>query len=293
MKVFKYIVAIIIILVIIIIILTGMIIYKSNKKNDYEIDHDQYIKLTEETPAQVLNGNLPEKVKMESVYFTVEECIYKYLQNISENNTEVIDSIAEGNKVNISITNEGQVENFIIQDMYSLVGESYAMYYTSILIDDTEEYIQVNIDHKNQTYSILELDKQTYNNIISNEYKTNEKEEKTILPNKYNHKESVNLTTREILEKYMKNYKLLLDRYPEKAYEILDDNYKKENNVTLDNLVEYVEENNETINEATVVNYTIENTDANVKYTCIDNHNNQFIFTITSVMNYTITPVRR
>ena len=108
----KVIITLVTILVILIIVLCYINI---KAKNEY----DDKLKLQEElylnainNPGLVINGLTPSQVRVDNIFFTVEECIKTYIKNATENNNQILYSLLDYkyiDKNSITIDNVSQL----------------------------------------------------------------------------------------------------------------------------------------------------------------------------------------
>lgn len=87
---------------------------------------------------------------------------------------------------------------------------------------------------------------------------------------------------------YFNQYKTMLINSCEKAYELLDEAYKKEKFSNVNNFKEYIEKNKEHIINSSLKTYSRTNYDNYNLYTIKDQYGNTYIFKETAVMDYTV-----
>lgn len=176
-----------------------------------------------------------EKLINTTYFFSIENYINKYLNSISLNKSadviNVLDEkfIKENNftKDNI-ISKIEQSYSFLALEMYETRDDWVYSYIVRGVEDDgiynKEKYYIFDLDLSNFTYKITPLYNKNYNNI--DEIKINDNLSK-INKNNHNSFEYIKLNDVSISTKYIKYYINLLKNNPEKAYEMLDEEYKK------------------------------------------------------------------
>lgn len=112
----KVIITLVTILVILIIVLCYINI---KAKNEY----DDELKLQEElylnginNPGLVINGLTPSEVKVDNIFFTVEECIKTYIKNATDNNNQILYSLLDYKYIDKNSVTIDNVSKLFIKD---------------------------------------------------------------------------------------------------------------------------------------------------------------------------------
>lgn len=112
----KVIITLVTILVILIIVLCYI---KIKAKNEY----DDELKLQEElylnginNPGLVINGLTPSEVKVDNIFFTVEECIKTYIKNATDNNNQILYSLLDYKYIDKNSVTIDNVSELFIKD---------------------------------------------------------------------------------------------------------------------------------------------------------------------------------
>lgn len=112
----KVIITLVTILVILIIVLCYINI---KAKNEY----DDEMKLQEElylnginNPGLVINGLTPSEVKVDNIFFTVEECIKTYIKNATDNNNQILYSLLDYKYIDKNSVTIDNVSELFIKD---------------------------------------------------------------------------------------------------------------------------------------------------------------------------------
>lgn len=300
-KILMSIIGVIIIIIIIIAILV-LTLNKSNsisaqEKGVLEKEYEEYLN-TLENPASIVNGKKPEPVKMENIYFNAKNSIDKYFNYIQKKNFEAILAVLDQEYVNTNELEASNVlsakfipksaEDFRIEDMYSLDGSNYTVFYVKGEIKEEPIYLIVNIDFKNKTFSMIPSDQKEYEDKINTVIEGQTGKEKEIEANEFNALEVSTLQEDEIASKYLLDFKEKMISNPDIAYTIIDEEYKEKRFPSLSDFQSYIQENRQKIQNTTLVEYSVESRDGYKQYTCLDNYGNYYIFNVTAAMKYTV-----
>ena len=110
----------------------------------------------------------------------------------------------------------------------------------------------------------------------------------TISKNKYNLFKNINVTNEDMARNYLNDYINKALNYPELAYNLLDEEYK---NKRFGNLEEYknnMSENENQMENTTMVKYGVNEKDNYTEYIIVDNFDNYYTIKENGIMNYTI-----
>lgn len=97
----------------------------------------------------------------------------------------------------------------------------------------------------------------------------------------------INITTNELLQMYFNDYKNAVLQEPEKAYNLLEEQYREKKFGSVESYKKYIENNKETITTAILDSYQVKEGENN-RYICIDQNGNYYIFNETAIMDYTV-----
>lgn len=270
-----------------------------------------------ETYAQV-NGNITK-----DSYMDVTTCIRTYLNAINLNNTTYYGYDEDGKYTNIISENEiKQIiynllsENYIsknnitIDNLYSHIKtldeqvlfvpldislikdsdniKSFIIYgITETLTDlsmNGKIFAIVNISFEDKIFSVEPI-YGDYNNISE----INLKEyENTITKNDNNFITQTTSNYEDIVKEYMNLYKRLAIGYPEKMYDLLDEEYRAKRFGSLEEFKNYIEKNKRKIIGLRVEQYNVTYNDEYTQYICIDQYENYYIFREKAVLDYSV-----
>ena len=116
-------------------------------------------------------------------------------------------------------------------------------------------------------------------------------EERTItVKQKYscNEFEFITVTTDDLVGAYFNQYKSYALGNLEKAYNLLDEEYREKKFGNIEEYRTYIENNSEAISQVRLDSYQIKKDGENNRYICIDQNGNYYIFNETAVMDYTV-----
>lgn len=275
------------------------------------------IKLLEkENEQQIIDSEFEEaeKIKVEDVaieigtyrYFYINDVldkVFNYISQTEENvqNAKALinildkdyiqkNNITEENVFNVLNTFSG-ISSYFSKEIYRReishrqdINGCY--YYIKGIIrkDAQEEYIYVLVkqDLKNVTYSISILTEDEFN------LKPGENQEITIEPNSYNKIYSKKITEYEKCLGLFNDYINAVENNPEKAYELLNIEYRQKRFGGLENYLEHINGVKNRLSNAILMEYKIEKEEEKTKYICVDQTGNYYIFESTSMMNYDV-----
>ena len=299
-------IAIIVIVVIIICILICALLICNNNTNQDKINESQDISEEQQESPDTTPYEL-EDLKEDNIFFLLSDIIQNYYNNLNKQNivgysqeerAEYIYNILTPHYIdanNISKENVFKTINQINQEVeYTPIGakvkvkDSYTIYSMHGLLEDIqnnnqylgEQSFYICVDNKNHTYGIEPINDET--NI--EEIQTSKIESNDI--NKF---QANIMNIQEIIDKYMLNYKKMMLYYPERAFSLLDEEYR---NIRFGGDVnqykEYVDRYREELELIRLDSYLINTYKDYTEYVCRDQHKNLYIFDISATMKYTL-----
>ena len=256
-------------------------------------------------------------------YFDIKACMQKFVDNLNIKNAKYFLYDKTNNKV---ITKE---ESVIKQNIYNLLSDKYiteknitidniyeniqtiqetAMYLpieakliqdgeiksfvTYGLVQSTSDYrvicklfsiVNINIVEAKFSIEPLYGDYTNINEISINSF------EQTITDKKENGFKMTYLKPESYPTEYIKIYKGLALGEPERLYNLLDEEYKNARFENLDMFKDYIEKNRKEIQGTRLEKYKVDVGDDNVRYICVDQHDNYYIINQKEMFqNYTI-----
>lgn len=220
----------------------------------YDENNNYTIIVGEEEIRQTALDLLSEKYIQENS-ITLDN-IYDYIEDINEHLMFVpIDmKVASGDKVNTYA-----VYGYTINFDYELVNY---------------EYLIVNIDEQNQTFSVEPISSEEYEN------GTLENEVTQIKKNINNAINTLQLSEEYRLRQYFQYYKFMLLSNPDLAYEFLNEEYREKSFGNIDNFKSYVQNNRTKILQSTLTDYDLNVVNEYTEFVEKDANDKYYIFNI-------------
>ena len=298
MKNKKILFSIITLIILVIIILIIILIVRNNFLKDHIIDGEGNVLEVEESLGDTDKDAMVEKdrLKNEVYFFSIEQYINQYLDAISvKSGAEVlnylnVDYISENNlTIDNVLSNIEESYKFIATEIYETRDKTLYSYIVKGVKDDNifndEKYYIFDLDLLNNTFSITPLYQYNYTDI--NQIQPKE-ELKEIKSNNHNSFSFQRFTTDSIFKRYARVYINLLKNNLPKAYEMLDEEYKKlrfSNNYN--NFVNYITQmNNNNKIDTEITEITKYNT--NNEYLIKTQNDNRYIIKAEIPMDFTV-----
>lgn len=181
-------------------------------------------------------------------------------------------------------------DNFTIKNMYTVEKNiNTSLYYINGLLDDLKEYkLIVKTDSYNKTFSIYSgeyIENKGYDeNSIENEFNIDGIE--YIEKNDNNEYVKKVITNHTMAQYYLYDYGSIVARNVEKAYELLDEEYKNKKYPTLEKYKEYIEKSDKNYQLLELSDYSAKETDNYTEFICKDQYGDIYIFKDTGIMEY-------
>ncbi len=297
-KILKYIIILLSITIVTVIIL--LIVLTANKEEDMQI-----IGKSEE-PAILEKRTNVYFIENQTLYFSIQDIMQKYMDNIANKEYSLTYNMLNANYIeendinmnNISSkVNNYKMPKFIPIHMYTKEENIGNNIYIEAIVQDfdigkdttmttsqNKEYFLVTLDYENETFAIEPINENEYKEYIEN-LKSNEI--MTIKKNNDNVISYSNLTEREIVTQHLNHYLSLLRCDVQKAYELLDKEYKEAKYKNYSDFEKYVKDIQE--ERIYLESYTKKyNDDDSIEYVCKDENDRIYIFKEKSIMEYTV-----
>lgn len=248
------------------------------------------------------NSEKLEPVSDYNVFFSTYNYVTNYINKVGSKNNESIynllysDYIVDNNitvdnvfnyvediSSEISLKVKG-IESVKIKGNYlyyingSLIKETYD---ASEIYNDNYEVVLV-YDYDNLTYSIYPILDGNANKIINDIKKIS-----IIVNNDNKIKETELIKKEKICSLYLSDYINYIYKDINKAYELLSDDMKKKEFTSVNKFKQYIANNSENISSV-ADKCLLNNIDDKRVYSVIDNNENRYIFTESSIMNYKV-----
>lgn len=263
----------------------------------------------------------PIRTNRINTYVTVEETIKSYIENIKNQNVELVMSVLNKEYISKNNINSNNLSSSTQQyknitsykniEMYEQNSEKFTAYYIKGQINDQGNvYFEIGVDVTNHTYDIMP--------ITENEYTTKINQstgERTIEKNENNSIEFKDYDNADIAKMYFDDYLKQMISNPEKAYNLLDKQYRETKFENYNGFVQYINANREKLeltykmetldnndfekysdyldfklqhSNLGIKKYSIETYESYVQYTCQDAEGNYYIFSAQYPMDYSV-----
>ena len=260
----------------------------------------------------------PIRTNRINTYVTVEETIKNYIENTKNQNVELVMSVLNKEYISKNNINSNNLSSSTQQyknitsykniEMYEQNSEKFTAYYIKGQINDQGNvYFEIGVDVNNHTYDIMP--------ITENEYTTKINQstgERTIEKNENN---SIEFKDYDIAKMYFDDYLKQMISNPEKAYNLLDKQYRETKFENYNGFVQYINANREKLeltykmetldnndfekysdyldfklqhSNLGIKKYSIETYESYVQYTCQDAEGNYYIFSAQYPMDYSV-----
>lgn len=268
--------------------ITIVLIKITNKPKETEI---------EEQLGDVETKFKREKVSNSTVFYTVEDCINFYIDSVKAEEKDKIFELLDLEYINENNINQENVlkytekskYSFIALDMYESELHNVCSYIVEGVVDDgtynTKMYFRVGLDTNNFSFNIMPLSSKKYNSIDEIEEKENIVEIPNNDANSYQYNR---MRKNEIIEKILKYYCDLTVNNVKKAYDMLEQEYRKKRFDKYSKFQDYIKKRSENLKQARVAGYSVKEEENSKVYTVVDQDGMVYIFNQKSIMNFTV-----
>lgn len=263
----------------------------------------------------------PIRTNRINTYVTVEETIKSYIENIKNQNVELVMSVLNKEYISKNNINSNNLSSSAQQyknitsykniEMYEQNSERFTAYYIKGQINDQGNvYFEIGVDVTNHTYDIMQITENEYTTKIGQSAG-----ERTIEKNEYNSIEFKDYDNADIAKMYFDDYLKQMISNPEKAYNLLDKQYRETKFENYNGFVQYINANREKLeltykmetldnndfekysdyldfklqhSNLGIKKYSIETYESYVQYTCQDAEGNYYIFSAQYPMDYSV-----
>lgn len=263
----------------------------------------------------------PIRTNRINTYVTVEETIKNYIENTKNQNVELVMSVLNKEYISKNNINSNNLSSSTQQyknitsykniEMYEQNSEKFTAYYIKGQINDQGNvYFEIGVDVNNHTYDIMPITENEYTTKISQS-----EGERTIKRNENNSIEFKDYDNADIAKMYFDDYLKQMISNPEKAYNLLDKQYRETKFENYNGFVQYINANREKLeltykmetldnndfekysdyldfklqhSNLGIKKYSIETYESYVQYTCQDAEGNYYIFSAQYPMDYSV-----
>lgn len=233
-----------------------------------------------ESQVNIETNEIPQDTLIELEEYTTKEKNVNVFFSINDTIQKLLDETKK------------ETVYYYAQEIYKIQTYQKATYYTYGLIQkenkgEVEEYyLKVNVDITNNTFFTEELSEKEYNE--AKDGKINKIEFDVIKKSDNNQYELKNISSEEIARRYVKDYILKVKYMPDKAFELLYDDYKNEKFKNSTDFKEYVQKNSARFNNLVIQKYQCEVKEEYLEYTVMDQYNNYYKIIVYSALDYKI-----
>ena len=248
-----------------------------------EINGDQYI---EREKLNMTDDEISKTLQDEGIVAIKNILDKQYIEDMSIDDNTIKSEQNKYKKIgnyNKNVTYDLNIEE--TRQMH--INENITLVLVEAKLNDIDFNMLMKLDKLNNTYSIFLDDyikKYDYNKEMGKE-DVNIKGE-LIEANDYNSHIKVDVSETNIVSQYFSEYRMKMLENTEKAYELLDTDYKDKKFGTYENFKKYVESNKDKIMYASISKYQVLENDRGKEYVCIDNHGKYYIFNESKVTEY-------
>ncbi len=245
-------------MIIIVIVLAVLIYFLINRKNEYS--QNEYVDYQKSAATQI------EKIEVNTGFFSADNCINKYIEN-----------------------NEDY--KYYSEEMYTLELESGSVVFIkgNLIVNNKENslYYVIKITNKD-IYKIEPITESVYLNASKNIIDSKYYKDISIEENNDNKYENIGMNTKNLIEKYFEYFIDISYVNPEKAYNLIDEEYREKRFQNINNFKDYVKKMQKKwdLYAITQTSRTLltENTDLIFK----DNYENGYTIKVIAPMQFTI-----
>ena len=308
----------------VIVLICILTLYKSLQQKLQE-DLEEY-----EPMPDVSTDSIKElgSVEGHSTFLEVEKMLENFIHEVKYNNKQAVYNLIDNTYILEKNITQENVLNHIsdiaqyasevkIRKIYEQQNNDNAIYYIYCILEKEHKgkdfYFTLYKDYKNLTYSVEQIDKETFEEKIIN--RVQELEEKRIEKNDDNKTIYINPTEKEIVTKYFEDFLYNMLYYPDYAYSLLNSSYRNMCFTTLQDFKQYIENKREALlsyyegslktfdefetmeeysiylgqaKKLEIKQYQIRMNEEYNRYICIDSVGNYYTFYATSALNYTV-----
>lgn len=250
---------------------------------DYDLSQGKLEFTSESEEKQFLS-----KYKNEGINMLKNVMPKEYINSFGMDDNNIYNNLVKYANKDIMISN--------VYDTNSNSNIKIFFVYATVLDTNEDFNIIVLIDYNNSTFNILlenyiEKEKIDKSKIVGMSFKLglNEITQKdSIESNEYNTYEIPSVSNEMYAQELIENYKHYLLDFTQKAYDLLDDEYKAKKFNGIDKFKNYINNKNSNIEDMELSKYKVNTYNDYTEYICIDQFGNYIIFKENAVMNYSV-----
>ena len=284
----KYILISIIILFIILLIIVSLVL---NILNQNVLEEE--VKDSQQGDVETIVYNR-ELLSNSTIFYTLEDCINTFLDRMQSNEKKALYDILNEEYISKNSINEENIleklsllsreEDVIVTKAYEQKDNKIYVYIVETIIDsgnyNDKLYFIVEFDDEYLTYNIMPIN--NIDNIENIQYTTKNEIIKANGNNKYNYNR---IKDNKLIEKYLNYYIKLCKNNNEKAFELIEKEYK---DIRFSNIQEFNTYIKNMPNDIRAEKYAVYKNDDYKQFVCIDNYGNYYIINERATMQFSI-----
>ena len=296
-KIIKILIFIICIICIICIIVLSIL--SKEEKNTVNFNKIEEVQIASNPDEVIKESYIIEKEKNPTRFYTVQECIQKYIDYISNDDAQAVLDILnkeyiEQNDINlnnvinsVSIYSESEFNAMQIETLMGNVSAQYRVYGYALDNNNNKEhlYYKVKLDLNNMTFEITPFHSDILETLSDIELIEDNSEIIENENNKFVYKE---VNREDMCRVYQRYYVNLEKNDIQEAYSLLETEYKNRRFPKIEDFNNYINENIEAIEKATLARYSVDIKEDKTIYTLVDSYNNYYVIEEDSIMNFSI-----
>lgn len=234
------------------------------------------------------------KETSEYIFFSIDDNINQFFTYIKKDQKEeALNLLRERNTTNIDKVSRN-ISKWYSQEMYKYEGNNNFVYFVrGFIVNEketnfTEYHIEFTIDYSNETFDMLFLSKQEYEQKVTSSDR-NHIQEREISKNEYNSYKENTMSSQEFCERYIKDFIFKLKYNVDLAYDLLDEEWRKNKfNDNIESFKEYVNQNKEILYNIKMQDYKKEINKDSILLIIKGQNNDIYKIKRTNLMEYTI-----
>lgn len=292
MKKEKVVICFIGIIVVIIIVLSVLILKMKNDKNsdipaNNEVDTNEQYDIDD---VDEENNNVQKEVRP-NAWSSVDDYLKQFFDNINSN--EYLENVTDINKEALVISQCRQIAgtnnilDYFAEEVYTLETDEETFFWTKgSLFNEKQRYeIYMKLVVENGKYEIFSIDNDSYKNEINNLSKENYTKVEVLSNDNNTFNMENSIKDEELLNKYFNYFIRCAQIDPEKAYELLDDEYKAERFKSIDDFRKYLSQVANRFEDFQIISYMV-NAGEKVSYLVQDAKQNKYLLLYNSVTDF-------
>lgn len=236
-----------------------------------------------------------------AIDITSEEQKQNIIDQYTQQSVEILQDMIDTEAIQaLSFTKENLAQKmkpyksstFTIEEIdYVKKSVNISIYYVIGILDSGKQaQLIVKTDSYTQTFSIYPQEYIERNHYDKNSIQSNFNTDgiEYITQNSHNHYVVNEITDQIMAQYYLYDYGDMVSNNLEKAYELLNENYKEKRFPTYQEYANYIQESNKTYQLLELTSYSVKEKEGYNEFTCQDQYGNTYIFEEKSIMDYTV-----